>query len=116
MKSSERERRLNDLFEAYRMACPDMDAGVNFTPNLWAKIEACKVTTQWFRRGAMLLVTAGLAASAILSIASSLANHRTPGSRAVLNFDATFVQALTEDRASAIEPLNLDRLSELEQP
>ena len=34
------DSRLNDLFQRYRAACPDVDPGANFMPALWQKIEA----------------------------------------------------------------------------
>ena len=37
---SEVEARLDDLFHAYREACPDPEPSVNFMPAMWAKIEA----------------------------------------------------------------------------
>ena len=111
--SSEKDRRLDGLFRAYREACPDVDAGVNFMPDMWAKIEARQVSTNWFGRMAKALVMAGLAASVILGMLVSSMNNRaaTP----VLDLNGTFIQALTEEHASTLEPLHLDRISELEQ-
>ena len=34
------DRKLDDLFREYRAACPDVDAGADFMPKLWQKIEA----------------------------------------------------------------------------
>ena len=34
------ERSLDELFERYRLACPEINAGPNFMPVLWQKIEA----------------------------------------------------------------------------
>jgi hypothetical protein len=113
--ASEKERRLGELFRAYREACPDVDAGVNFMPGLWAKIEARQVSTNWFGRVAKALVMAGLAASVILGMLVSSMSQRSAGSNPLLDLNATFAQALDEDRASSLEPLRLDRISELEQ-
>ena len=66
--AGEKERRLDELFRAYREACPDVDAGANFMPGLWAKIEARQVSTNWFGRAAKALVMVGLAASVILGM------------------------------------------------
>lgn len=33
------ERRLDDLFERYRSACPEITPGPNFMPAIWQKIE-----------------------------------------------------------------------------
>lgn len=104
-KSDNPEARLDELFRAYGAACPDADAGANFMPNLWARIEAREVSTNWFGRVAKALVAAALAASVILGMMSSRNQ-----SSAFLN--ATFVQALRADHASHLEPLRLDRISE----
>ena len=65
--SGERER-LDELFRAYRTACPDPEASVNFMPAMWAGIEAREGSTKWFGRVAKTLVTAALAASVILGM------------------------------------------------
>src|SRR5271170_903654 len=101
------QRSLDDLFRAYRQACPDPEASVNFMPTMWARIEAREVSTNWFGRVAKALVTAALAASVILGLMSS-ANRST----AFLN--ATFVEALRANQVAALEPLHIERISELE--
>ena len=62
------EARLDELFLAYREAYPDPEPSVNFTPKLWARIEAREVSTNLFGRMAKALVTAALAASVILGL------------------------------------------------
>ena len=57
------DARLNELFLAYREALPDPEAGANFMPQMWAKIEARENSSNWFGRLAKTLVTAALAAS-----------------------------------------------------
>ncbi len=111
--AGEKERRLDELFRAYREACPDVDAGANFMPGLWAKIEARQVSTNWFGRAAKALVMVGLAASVILGMLVSSMSQRVASS-SPLDLNATFTQALDEDRASSLEPLRLDRISEME--
>ena len=101
------EHRLDELFRAYRQACPDPEPSVNFMPKLWARIEAREVSTNWFRRVAKTLVTAAVAASAILGLMVSSANHSNAF------FNATFVDALQADQVASLEPLHIDRLSEL---
>jgi hypothetical protein len=99
---------LDELFRAYRAACPVPDAGANFMPELWAAIEARGVSGDWFGRAARALTTAALAASVILGIMTSSTNPPSAF------FDATFVEALRADRASSLEPLHPDRISGLE--
>lgn len=103
----ERETRLDELFRAYAEACPDPEPGVHFMPRLWAGIEAREASRNVFGHMAKALVTAALAASVILSLLVSSAAER--------NDSGTYVQALTADHASQLEPFHLDRLSELEQ-
>src|SRR5580692_6312411 len=102
------ERRLDDLFRAYLAACPIPEASTNFMPALWARIEARESSTNWFGSVAKTLVTAALAASVILGLMISSLNQ----SNAFLN--GTFVEALRADHASTLEPLHLDRISQLE--
>jgi len=105
--SSEREAYLDDMFRAYRDACPDPEASANFMPAIWARIEAREVSTNWFGSVAKALVTAALAASVILGMMISSSSQ--PSSF----FDATFVDALLADHASTLEPLQLERISML---
>jgi hypothetical protein len=112
---SESEARLDDLFRAYRAACPVPEASVSFVPDLWTRIEvisdanaAHEASRNWFGRVAKVLVTAALAASAILGIMISSTNQSSAF------FNATFVEALRDDRMSTLEPLRLDRIYEFE--
>jgi hypothetical protein len=98
---------LDQWFRAYAEACPDPDASVHFMPRLWAGIEAREASRNVFSRMAGALVTAALAASAILAVLVSLTNDRT--------YPGTFIQAITADHAAQLEPYHLDRLSEMEQ-
>jgi hypothetical protein len=107
--SANAESRLDELFIAYREACPDPEPSVNFTPELWARIEAREVSTNLFGRMAKALVTAALAATVILGLMVSTM------SRSESQFNGTYMEALRADRAFTLEPLNLDRVSELEQ-
>jgi hypothetical protein len=106
--SGEREVRLDELFRAYRSACPEPEASADFMPRIWAGIEAREVSTNWFGSFAKALVTAALAASVILGMIMSSMNQPN----AFLN--ATFVDALRADQANTLEPLHLDRISQLE--
>jgi hypothetical protein len=106
----DRDGELSDWLQAYRSACPEPEASVNFMPAMWAKIEARQVSTNLFGRMAKALVTAALAATVILGLMLSTYSHQ-----ADLNFNGTYVEALSVDHASTLEPLNLDRISELEQ-
>ncbi|MEP7354825.1 MAG: hypothetical protein ABI824_16470 [Acidobacteriota bacterium] len=57
--------KLSALFVQYREACPDVDAGADFMPGLWQRIESRrKETTFVFRRLAQICVMA----TAVLAI------------------------------------------------
>ncbi len=106
--SSKSEARLDDLFRTYRAVCPDLEPSVNFMPNMWARIEAREISTNWFGRVAKVLVISALVLSAILGMTISSRNQPS------VFFDATFVEALRADQMSSLEPLDLDRISQLE--
>jgi hypothetical protein len=53
-----RDRHLEELFQGYRDACPDFEAGPEFMPQMWARIEAQEASTNWFGNIARGLVTA----------------------------------------------------------
>ena len=105
----DKERQLDDLFHAYRAACPDVDPGVAFMPEIWARIEEREVSSNWFGRVAKALVTAAVAASAILAMMLSSFSQ----SSEFLN--ATFVDALRADQVAALEPFHVDHIAEMEQ-
>jgi hypothetical protein len=102
-------RRLDELFQSYRVACPDPEPSVNFMPAMWAKIEAREVSGTIFNRVAKALVTAALGASVIMGLLS--ASYSQPASP----FEGTYIQALAADHVSDLEPLQVERISELEQ-
>ncbi|HVW08271.1 MAG TPA: hypothetical protein VHC90_06795 [Bryobacteraceae bacterium] len=101
---------LDGLFRAYRQACPDPEPSVNFMPEMWAKIEAREASTTIFNRMAKALVTAALGASVVLGLLSA-SNTPPP----VSANDGTFLQALTNEHVRDLEPLQIERISELEQ-
>lgn len=103
------DNRLDELFRAYRKACPDPEASVNFMPTMWARIEAREGSTKWFGRVAKTLVGSAVAASVILGLMISSANHPSAF------FNATFVDALQADQVASLEPLHVERLSALGQ-
>ena len=98
------------LFHAYRSACPDPEPSVNFMPDMWAKIEAREASSTVFNRMAKALVTAALGASVVMGLLS--ASYSQP---AVPSSDGLNVQALAADHISDLEPLQVERISELEQ-
>jgi hypothetical protein len=108
---SEADDRLNDLFHAYRNACPDPEPSVNFMPEMWARIEAREASSTIFNRLAKALVTAALGASVVMGLLSASYSGQT----ANVSNDGTYIQALAADHVSDLEPLQVERISELEQ-
>ena len=108
---NEYDRRLDDLFHAYRDACPDPEPSVNFMPEMWAKIEAREASSTVFNRLAKALVTAALGASVIMALLSASYSHQLAGSA----YEGTYIQALAAAHVSDLEPLQVERISELEQ-
>jgi hypothetical protein len=100
---------LDNLFRAYRSACPDPDPSVNFMPELWAKIETRQASTTIFNRLAKGLVTAALGASVIMGLIS--ASYNQP----IIANDGSYMQVLAADHVSDLEPFQVERISDLEQ-
>jgi hypothetical protein len=65
------DSRLDNLFQTYRAACPEVEAGANFMPNLWQKIEARHNFWFIFQRFARTAMTA-CAALCLLLLALNL--------------------------------------------
>jgi len=105
---AEAELRLDTMLRAYRAACPDPEASVNFMPQLWEKIERRR-SANVFGRTARVLVTAALAASAILSF--MLSTHHNTG----FTSPGSYVEALVTDGDAALDLLNPESLVEMEQ-
>ncbi len=104
----ELDARLSELFVAYRAACPEPAASVNFMPEMWAKIEARK-SSSMFGRLAKALVTAAIAASMILGTLAATAGNQVKGE------PGNYLEVLAAEHASALEPLSLERVSLMEQ-
>lgn len=105
---SEAEARLDAVFHAYRLACPEPEASADFMPRLWEKIESRR-SANIFSRTARFLVTAALAASAILSVLL-ISSHNT-GSFAS---PAAYVEALVTD-GDTTSLQNAESIREMEQ-
>jgi len=101
---------LDGLFHAYRQACADPEPSVNFMPEMWARIEARQASATIFNRMAKALVTAALGASVVMGLLS--ASYTPPPTSAN---DGSILQALANDHAHDLEPLQIERISELEQ-
>lgn len=59
---------LNRVFREYRLAHPDPEPSVNFTPLLWEKIEARRSSLLLMRRLTHALVSMAMAAALVLGV------------------------------------------------
>jgi hypothetical protein len=100
---------LDNLFRAYREACPDPEPSVSFMPAMWAKIEAREASGTIFSRLAKALVTAAVGASVVMGLMS--ASYNQPGP----SYEGSYIQALAADRVSDLGPFQVERISDLEQ-
>jgi hypothetical protein len=103
----DKETRLNELFVAYRDACPVPEGSANFMPGLWARVEARERSGNILGRMAKALVTAALAASVVLGLLVSFREANEP-------LNGTYIDAMTADHVATLEPFHLERISELE--
>ena len=72
----ENEQKLEQLFAAYRQACPETEASVNFMPNLWSKIDARRKSDAgiWRWMNAM----ASVAAAVVMVLGLMVYQHPQP--------------------------------------
>jgi len=88
--------RLDALWAEYREATPDPEAGANFMPQLWQKIEARRVeTTSVFRRLAQICVMATVALALVIS-----AVMIPRGSNDEVFFSGTYVDILAAEHSN----------------
>lgn len=108
MQKSDNE--LDGLFAAYRDACPDPDAGPNFMPNLWQKIEARRIDTgSIFRHLAHVCMAATAALLLLTAIMTPVAQDDE------VLYSSTYADILAEDHADTayVEALPADVLGDL---
>jgi len=89
------EANLDALLARYREATPDPDAGANFMPQLWQKIEASQGVLVVFRRWTQGLVTAAAAVCLLMVLYLS-----SPVSQPSPVYTATYLDALAADHST----------------
>ena len=90
----EDERRLDALFQAYRLTCGEPEPSPGFMPRLWQRIEARRRTSLFMGR-----LTGGfVTAAAALSLAMAVYLY-TPSNN-VAFFSQSYVEALEEQHAA----------------
>ena len=66
-REEDRNARLDAMFQEYRSAVPDVEAGAGFMPGLWQRIEARRTSNVWiFRRLTQVCVGATLALTLLM--------------------------------------------------
>lgn len=93
MKNEESD--LNQLFEQYREACPEPEPGVNFMPQLWAKIDVRRGFLFAFGR----LARTGTAAAAAFCLLLLLLNFSVASTRVAAPTYADALAAESQARA-----------------
>ena len=100
------DQQLDALFRAYHDACEAPEAGANFMPNLWARIESRQRFTFSFRRMANALTTAAVALSLAMGVYMSIPRSNST------DYNQTYVEALAESNApdslDLVSPADLD--------
>ncbi len=88
------EERLDQLWAAYRQACPECEPGAEFMPRIWEGIEARRGFPALLRRFSAGFVTAALAICLAMAVAFVVPYTNTSP---VYMF--SYVDALNEDHA-----------------
>lgn len=87
------ESRLDDLFQKYRSACPEVEPSANFMSALWIKIESRQSFWSVFEHLGGL-ITAASATLCLLLLALTLAGPPSPHTAA-----ASYADALMADHS-----------------
>jgi hypothetical protein len=88
------ESGLNELFQSYRAACPEVEASAVFMPRLWQKIELRHGFWPIFQ-GLARTAMAGCAALALLLLALNFA-----GPQQMTNLAPSYTDALVADHSA----------------
>lgn len=92
------ERKLDEIFVAYRESLPDREPTVNFTPELWRRIDQRRKASFGFTRFARVFVTGALA----MCFAMTALTTWTPPQMSSV-YTATYEDILDEERQSEID-------------
>jgi hypothetical protein len=90
--SGSNEHKLDEIFASYRESLPDREPSVNFTPELWRRIDQGRRVTFSMTRFARGLVTGALALCFVMT-----ALTWTPASTTNSVYTATYVDVLDDE-------------------
>lgn len=92
------ERKLDELFAAYRESLPDREPGVNFTPELWRRIDQRRKANFSLPRFARGFVTAAMALCfGMMALNWTLPSHNSMYSSVNAAYTATYVDVLDDE-------------------
>lgn len=95
---TEADRQLDELFARYRAACPEVEAGSNFMPAMWDRIERRSSFPFVFERLTKAFVAATAAACLLLTVLTALPSRQ--GAAAGAAAPATYADALYADNSA----------------
>lgn len=99
------DQQLDALFRAYDQACGSPEAGANFMPDLWTRIESRQRFTFSFRRMATAVATAAVALSLALGVYMSIPLPES-------DYNQTYIEALANfnsvDAPDIVGPVQMD--------
>jgi len=102
------EDQLDQLFRAYREACPPPEPRPDFMPRLWSRIEARQTFSFSFRRMANALVTAAMAASIALGVYMALPHGVSSNASDYAHYVEALADANAIDTPDIVAPVRLD--------
>src|SRR5579863_3208365 len=72
------ENGLDEFFASYRAACPEIDAGPDFMPGLWRKIEAKRAVRMQLRHLSRMVLSGAAALCLLMTGAMLLPSNTAP--------------------------------------
>jgi hypothetical protein len=102
------DEQFDALLRAYREACPTPEAGPDFMPQLWHKIESRQTLGFTLRRFASAFVTAAVAASLALGVYMELPRTATPNPSYYSSYVEVLAAANAIDTPDIVAPVRLD--------
>ena len=89
------DRELDELFAKYRAACPDVEPGANFMPEIWRRIEARRSFWPVFEHAARVAVAFCMFACLVFALLDVTGARRT-----TTISEQSYAEALAADQSS----------------
>jgi len=93
MSDNNLDRKLDALFVSYRHACPEVEPGASFMPNLWQKIEARQSVPMAVRRLSQVFVSMAAALCLLMTAITFVLSSQTHGT------SSSYVEALDAEQS-----------------